>query len=186
MRAGSAARRSRGRATAWRSVRRDGGAATVWLVQYDPRVAGGPDPRRARMAGARWSIATSSDRWPRSATWTGVPRRASRCRRQPGLQDRDPRPARQGRADRRGGADLASRISRWRPDRESNPGARICSPLRHHSAIGPRCGKARGFAQGIGAKSTIAPAIHGNLDQSPLGVGATAPYRGRAARKCVA
>ena len=25
----------------------------------------------------------------------------------------------------------------WRPDRESNPGARICSPLRHHSAIGP-------------------------------------------------
>ena len=27
----------------------------------------------------------------------------------------------------------------WRPDRESNPGARICSPLRHHSAIGPRC-----------------------------------------------
>src|SRR5436309_1058232 len=27
----------------------------------------------------------------------------------------------------------------WRRDRESNPGARICSPLRHHSAIAPRC-----------------------------------------------
>ena len=25
----------------------------------------------------------------------------------------------------------------WRPDRESNSGARICSPLRHHSAIRP-------------------------------------------------
>ena len=29
-------------------------------------------------------------------------------------------------------------FAKWRPDRESNPGARICSPLRHHSAIGPR------------------------------------------------
>lgn len=31
-----------------------------------------------------------------------------------------------------------NRWGEWRPDRESNPGARICSPLRHHSAIGPR------------------------------------------------
>ena len=49
---------------------------------------------------------------------------------------------------RRGGRDpLNAADRRWRPDRESNPGARICSPLRHHSAIGPRCGKARGIAQ---------------------------------------
>src|SRR3546814_6776002 len=27
--------------------------------------------------------------------------------------------------------------------RESNPGARICSPLRHHSAIGPERGQMR-------------------------------------------
>jgi hypothetical protein len=26
----------------------------------------------------------------------------------------------------------------WRPEPESNRRARICSPLRHHSAIGPR------------------------------------------------
>ncbi len=32
----------------------------------------------------------------------------------------------------------AADAAAWRPDRESNPGARICSPLRHHSAIGPR------------------------------------------------
>ena len=25
----------------------------------------------------------------------------------------------------------------WRPHPESNRGARICNPLRHHSAIGP-------------------------------------------------
>ena len=29
----------------------------------------------------------------------------------------------------------------WRPDRESNSGARICSPLRHHSAIRPPEGR---------------------------------------------
>jgi hypothetical protein len=29
----------------------------------------------------------------------------------------------------------------WRPDRESNSGARICSPLRHHSAIRPSEGE---------------------------------------------
>jgi hypothetical protein len=26
---------------------------------------------------------------------------------------------------------------KWRPEPESNRRARICSPLRHHSAIGP-------------------------------------------------
>ena len=34
----------------------------------------------------------------------------------------------------------------WGPDRESNPGARICSPLRHHSAIGPRRARRRNAA----------------------------------------
>jgi hypothetical protein len=29
----------------------------------------------------------------------------------------------------------------WRPDPESNRGARICNPLRHHSAIGPKRGR---------------------------------------------
>lgn len=29
----------------------------------------------------------------------------------------------------------------WRPDPESNRGARICNPLRHHSAIGPERGR---------------------------------------------
>jgi hypothetical protein len=29
----------------------------------------------------------------------------------------------------------------WRPEPESNRRARICSPLRHHSAIGPRYDK---------------------------------------------
>ncbi len=38
--------------------------------------------------------------------------------------------------------------SGWRPDRESNPGARICSPLRHHSAIGPT-GRASCKAQAL-------------------------------------
>ncbi len=42
--------------------------------------------------------------------------------------------------------------NRWRPDRESNPGARICSPLRHHSAIGPRCGRRKCFV--LSARST--------------------------------
>ncbi len=40
----------------------------------------------------------------------------------------------------------------WRRDRESNPGARICSPLRHHSAIAPRCvggGHVCGFSRGV-------------------------------------
>ena len=30
----------------------------------------------------------------------------------------------------------------WRPERESNSRARICSPLRHHSAIRPKGGRA--------------------------------------------
>lgn len=33
---------------------------------------------------------------------------------------------------------LKCRESRWRPHPESNRGARICNPLRHHSAIGPQ------------------------------------------------
>jgi hypothetical protein len=40
----------------------------------------------------------------------------------------------------------------WRRDRESNPGARICSPLRHHSAIAPRCvggGRFCGFCSAV-------------------------------------
>ena len=45
---------------------------------------------------------------------------------------------------------------RWRPEPESNRRARICSPLRHHSAIGPRgCGKAaqmRGFSAAVKAR----------------------------------
>ncbi len=32
-------------------------------------------------------------------------------------------------------------IALWRPDPESNRGARICNPLRHHSAIGPERGR---------------------------------------------
>ena len=32
---------------------------------------------------------------------------------------------------------------KWRPEPESNRRARICSPLRHHSAIGPRCTRNR-------------------------------------------
>ena len=41
-------------------------------------------------------------------------------------------------------------ISRkWRPDRESNSGARICSPLRNHSAIGP--GARRCLVFGVGS-----------------------------------
>ena len=32
---------------------------------------------------------------------------------------------------------VLSDIRKWRPEPESNRRARICSPLRHHSAIGP-------------------------------------------------
>ena len=45
----------------------------------------------------------------------------------------------------------------WRPDRESNPGARICSPLRHHSAIGPRRAQMRGFAGVVKRRSRFLP-----------------------------
>ena len=46
---------------------------------------------------------------------------------------------------------------KWRPDRESNPGARICSPLRHHSAIGPRRAQMRGFAGVVKRRSRFLP-----------------------------
>ncbi len=46
----------------------------------------------------------------------------------------------------------------WRPDRESNPGARICSPLRHHSAIGPRCS---GGAQLLGFVASVNRRLQG-------------------------
>ena len=44
----------------------------------------------------------------------------------------------------------------WRPDRESNSGARICSPLRNHSAIRP-LKRAVGYQKGrAGATGAIA------------------------------
>src|SRR5438045_2733698 len=47
-------------------------------------------------------------------------------------------------------------VHHWRRDRESNPGARICSPLRHHSAIAPRCRGGRASA-GSGVACQAAP-----------------------------
>src|SRR4051794_20471606 len=40
----------------------------------------------------------------------------------------------------------------WRPEPESNRRARICSPLRNHSAIGP--GRAHAFAATVASGST--------------------------------
>ena len=48
--------------------------------------------------------------------------------------EKHPSPATTGSCTRR----HSYSVGGWRPDRESNPGAGICSPLRHHSAIGPQ------------------------------------------------
>ncbi len=41
------------------------------------------------------------------------------------------------RASRATGLAGKSLLKQWRPRPESNRGARICNPLRHHSATGP-------------------------------------------------
>ena len=41
----------------------------------------------------------------------------------------------------------SSLFAKWRPEPESNRRARICSPLRNHSAIGPRAVPFQGFSK---------------------------------------
>ena len=51
--------------------------------------------------------------------------------------------------------------SRWRPDRESNSGARICSPLRNHSAIRPwAVENDHAIARGVRYQIGLSPATH--------------------------
>jgi hypothetical protein len=45
-------------------------------------------------------------------------------------------------------------MQRWRPEPESNRRARICSPLRNHSAIGPRTRRA-GRLAGLAARRNV-------------------------------
>ncbi len=64
----------------------------------------------------------------------------------------------------------------WRPEPESNRRARICSPLRNHSAIGPREAHVGGFAaavKGDGPRAT-AMAISTNGGRPCLAHGAAA------------
>ena len=63
--------------------------------------------------------------------------------------------------------------SEWRPEPESNRRARICSPLRNHSAIGPR----RGHVPDIAPAVKRRPAIR----IRPMAVGAVRKLSIRAA-----
>lgn len=68
-----------------------------------------------------------------------------------GLIRREPAESLRG-PPRRAGPVIRNVRKIWRRDRESNPGARICSPLRHHSAIAPRCvggGRFCGFCSAV-------------------------------------
>ena len=50
--------------------------------------------------------------------------------------------------------------TRWRPEPESNRRIRICSPLRHHSAIGPRAERRGRYVAGR-AGCWTAPLVRG-------------------------
>ena len=51
-------------------------------------------------------------------------------------------------------------IKRWRPEPESNRRARICSPLRNHSAIGPRLPRREaGSGQQRESRGAVADAV---------------------------
>ncbi len=45
----------------------------------------------------------------------------------------------------------------WRPEPESNRRARICSPLRNHSAIGPPSAHVRGGLPSVNRRRSRAP-----------------------------
>ena len=51
----------------------------------------------------------------------------------------------------------------WRPRPESNRGARICSPLRNHSATRPHPRKQRGFRRSPKAGQASFPLLEGRL-----------------------
>jgi hypothetical protein len=78
---------------------------------------------------------------------------------------------------------LFPRHLRWRPEPESNRRARICSPLRNHSAIGPPARK----CVGSGRKSTGGPAgfaVRARTPVSAFGRGGPADLAGRPRRVC--
>ena len=67
-----------------------------------------------------------------------------------------------------------AKVWRWRPGPESNRRARICSPLRHHSAIGPQALEMRG----VSAPSRFARHWQSDclaISGARCGVGAPAP-----------
>ena len=61
---------------------------------------------------------------------------------------------------------------RWRPEPESNRRARICSPLRNHSAIGPPPAEMRGRPRNVnhGGEGSGGPPLPGRVRERTSGV----------------
>ena len=67
----------------------------------------------------------------------------------------------------------------WRPEPESNRRARICSPLRNHSAIGPEATPFPGFSKMVKPAEPVARPIHQfalRFDQRPFAPLALRPW----------
>jgi hypothetical protein len=57
-------------------------------------------------------------------------------------------------------------FERWRPGPESNRGARICSPLRHHSATGPSgCRRETSAGEGLDTGAFAALQLRNDVRQ---------------------